>query len=210
MDYGSIKMNHITTIPTFSCPLFIYKLDIKEDLTLKFNKIKDYNESHNETPRGAEANLMSRDLDILSKFKNLKKEIDKAIYTTLKDILKLRNTQYRICNSWLTKTKYSQFSTSHTHKNSWLSGVYYPKGDPNFSIRFYQDFGSPFFIPATEYNIYNSTEWTIFPEDNYLILFYSQLRHKIMPNKGSINRYSVAFNVLPKGETGFGDTKIIF
>jgi uncharacterized protein (TIGR02466 family) len=210
MDYGSIKMNHITTIPTFSFPLFIYKLDIKEDLTLKFNKIKDLTGSHDEKPRGAESNLMSVDMDILSKFKNLKKEIDKAIYTTLKDILKLKNTQYRICNSWLTKTKPSQFSTSHTHKNSWLSGVYYPKANPDFCIRFYNDFGSPFFIPPTEFNIYNSTEWTIFPEDNYLILFYSQLRHKIMPNKGSIDRYSIAFNVLPKGEIGLGDTKIIF
>ena len=33
-------MNHISTVPICSNALFIYKLDIKEDLTLKFNEEK--------------------------------------------------------------------------------------------------------------------------------------------------------------------------
>ena len=82
-------MNHVATIPLFSLPLFIYKLDIKEDLALKFNKEKIIKPSHDETPEGSEANLMTTDLNILRKYKALKKEIDKAILITLKDILKL-------------------------------------------------------------------------------------------------------------------------
>jgi len=203
-------MNHITTIPLFSLPLFIYKLDIKEDLALKFSKEKIIKPSHDEAPNGSGANLMTTDLNVLRKYKALKKEIDKAILITLKDILKLQNTKYRICNSWLTKTKPRQFSTSHSHKNSWLSGVYYPKGNPNFSIKFYNDQSPPFFIPPTEYNIYNSSEWSVFPQDNYLILFHSQLRHKIIPNQADTDRFSLAFNILPKGKIGLGDTKTTF
>ena len=203
-------MKHLATVPLFSLPIFVYRLDIKEDLALKFSKEKIIKPSHDETPTGSEANLMTTDLNVLRKYKSLKKEIDKAILITLKDILKLKNTKYRICNSWLTKTKPRQFSTSHSHKNSWLSGVYYPKGDPNFSIKFYNDHSSPFFTPPTEFNLYNSSEYSLFPQDNYLILFHSQLRHKIMPNQANSDRFSLAFNILPKGETGLGDTKTTF
>ena len=44
-------------------------------------------------------------------------------------------------------------------------------------------------------------------EDNYLIMFFSQLRHKMMPNKSNVDRYSLAFNVVPKGK--FGDANSI-
>jgi uncharacterized protein (TIGR02466 family) len=202
-------MKHVTTIPIFSNPLFIYKLDINEDLILKFKNEKIIKPSHNETSTEHEASLMTEELDILKKYKHLNKEINKAVYTTIKEILKLKNTDYKICNSWLTKSKPGQFSTSHSHRNSWLSGVYYPKGDPGFSIKFYHDNCSPFFSLPKEYNLYNSTEWSVFPEDNYLILFYSQLRHKIMPNQSNNDRFSLAFNVLHKGELGLADTKII-
>ena len=48
------------------------------------------------------------------------------------------------------------------------------------------------------------------PEDNYLILFFSQLRHKILLNTSNQNRFSLAFNILPKGEFGTIDSKSIF
>jgi hypothetical protein len=31
-----------------------------------------------------------------------------------------------------------------------------------------------------------------------------------MPNQANTDRFSLAFNILPKGETGLGDTKTIF
>ena len=154
--------------------------------------------------------LISQDLNILKKYKNLNKEINKAVDATLKDILMLKNINYRIFSSWLTKVEPKTSSNSHNHANSWLSGVYYPKGDPGFSIRFFYDNTHPFYTPPTKYNIYNSTTWTISPEDNHLILFFSQLRHKIMLNQATKDRFSLAFNILPKGQFGKIDSEVIF
>ena len=195
-------MKHLRNIPICSNTLFIYKLDIKEDLTLKFKKEKF-------RPTSAPS-LITEDFNVLRKYRGLNEEINKAVDVTLKKILMLDNTNYRIFNSWLTKAKPKGFSHSHLHTNSWLSGVYYPKGDPGFSIKFYYDFRSQFFTLPTEYNIYNSNDWTVIPEDNFLILFFSQLRHEIMPNNSTKDRFSLAFNILPKGEFGAQDSKAIF
>jgi len=195
-------MKHLRNIPICSNTLFIYKLDIKEDLTLKFKKEKF-------RPTSAPS-LITEDFNVLRKYRGLNEEINKAVDVTLKKILMLDNTNYRIFNSWLTKAKPKGFSHSHLHTNSWLSGVYYPKGDPGFSIKFFHDNRTQFFTLPTSYNIYNSSDWVIIPEDNFLILFFSQLRHKIMPNNSTKDRFSLSFNLLPKGEFGAQDSKTIF
>jgi uncharacterized protein (TIGR02466 family) len=195
-------MKHLRNIPLCANTLFIYKLDIKEDLTLKFKKEK--------FRFTAGPSLINEDFNTLKRYKTLNKEINRAVDVTLKEILMLKNADYRIYRSWLTKTEPKGFSNSHMHNNSWLSGVYYPKGDPGFSIKFYYDFRTQFFTTPTEYNIYNSNDWTVFPEDNFLILFFSQLRHKIMPNTSTRERFSLSFNILPKGEFGAQDSKAIF
>jgi len=195
-------MEHLRNIPICSNALFVYKLDIKDDLTLKFTKEK--------FKFVASTALITEDLNILKKYKELNEEINKAIDVTIKKILMLKNVNYRIFSSWLTKVKPKGFSDSHKHSNSWLSGVYYPKGDPGFEIKFFSDNKTQFFTQPTEYNIYNATEWDIIPEDNLLILFFSQLRHKIMPNQSIKDRFSLSFNLLPKGEFGLNDSRTIF
>ena len=195
-------MKHLSTVPICSNALFIYKLDIKMDLTLKFKE-----EKFNLAEGSA---LISQDLDVLKKYKNLNKEINKAVDATLKDILMLKNINYRIFSSWLTKVEPKTSSYSHNHNNSWLSGVYYPKGNPGFSIKFFSDNKTQFYTPPIKHNVYNSSEWVVIPEDNSLILFFSQLRHKIMPNLSDKDRFSLSFNLLPKGQFGIIDSKTIF
>jgi len=195
-------MKHLSIIPICSNILFLYRLDIKDDLILKFKK--------EEFKSATSGSLISEDLNVLKKYKDLNKEINKAVDVTLKEILMLKNINYRIFSSWLTKTEPRGFSDSHTHTNSWLSGIYYPKGDPGFNIRFFHDTGRTFSTPPTKNNIYNSTDWTVVPQDNFLILFFSQLRHKIMPNQSTKDRFSLAFNILPRGKFGTGDSKTIF
>ena len=196
-------MEHLTTIPICSNALFIYKLDIKEDLSLEFKEEKF-------TSIVGSSSLIGKDFNILKKYENLNKEINKAVAITLKEILMLENINYRIFNSWLTKAGPKTSSDIHRHTNSWLSGVYYPKSDPGFSIKFFYDGISQFFTSPTENNIYNSTDLTIFPEDNHLILFFSNLRHKIMPNQSTKDRFSLSFNILPKGQFGDSDSNVIF
>jgi len=203
-------MRHVETIPICANTLFIYKLDIKNDLTLKFKKEKFSPAKPSNSETDKVMSFVSKDFNALSKYKKLNKEIKKAVDQTLKEVLMLENINYKIFSSWITKTKPQSFSEQHKHSNSWLSGVYYPKGNTGFGIKFYHDGVSQFFTAPTKYNIYNSHEWTVIPKDNYLILFFSQLRHQIMPNLSSEDRYSLAFNIIPKGNFGSGDSTITF
>ena len=196
-------MKHLSTIPICSNALFTYRLDIKDNLVLKFKEEKF-------KPIPDVPSLVSEDLNILKKYKELNKEVNKAVDATLKEILMLKNINYRIFSSWLTKVEPKGFGDSHRHSNSWLSGIYYPKGDPGFSVKFFFDNKSQFFTDPIEYNIFNSSYWVIPTQDNLLILFFSQLRHRIMPNQSTEDRFSLAFNLLPKGEFGKGDSRIIF
>tara|TARA_R100001244_G_C5161587_1_gene131060 strand:- start:70 stop:681 length:612 start_codon:yes stop_codon:yes gene_type:complete len=203
-------MKHLSTIPICSNTIFIYKLDIKDNLVLKFKKEK-FKVALDTSGFFSKSSLeLGEDLNILKKYKKLNKEIKKAVDVTVNEILMLKNIKYRIFSSWLTKTEPKGFSHSHDHTNSWLSGVYYPKGDPDFRVKFFNDTMTQFSTPSTESNIHNSREWIITPTDNFLILFFSQLRHKIMPNQSTEDRFSLAFNLLPQGGFGKGDSRIIF
>jgi len=46
--------------------------------------------------------------------------------------------------------------------------------------------------------------------DNTLILFPSNLRHKIDVNKSDKDRYSLAFNINPSGYIGGRDGRVFF
>jgi len=203
-------MEHIETVPICSNALFIYKLNIKNDLTLRFKKEKFRPAKITNSETDKFMCLVGEDFNALNKYKELNKEIKKAVDQTLKEVLMFENIDYRIFSSWITKTSPQSFSAQHSHSNSWLSGVYYPKFNPSFGIKFYHDSISQFFTQPKKYNIYNSSDWTVIPEENYLILFFSQLRHQIMPNLSSEDRYSLAFNIIPKGKFGAGGATIKF
>ena len=114
-----------------------------------------------------------------------------------------------MCNSWVTKTEPNGHGNEHSHSNSWLSGVYYPEDNNQSGIRFSYE-NTIFNNVPKEFNIYNSHTWTLDSEKNLLIIFFSNLRHRILPNLSKQNRYSLAFNVMPKGDFGWGDSKIKF
>jgi uncharacterized protein (TIGR02466 family) len=195
-------MKHLINIPLCANTLFLFKLDIKEDLTSKFKKEKFG--SIEEAPA-----FISHDLNVIKKYKTLNKEIDKALKLVLGKILQYKNTQYRMCNSWVTKTEPDGYGNEHAHSNSWLSGVYYPEDNNQSGIRFSYD-NTIFNTVPKQFNIYNSHTWTLDAEKNLLIIFFSSLRHRILPNLSKQNRYSLAFNVMPKGDFGWGDSKIKF
>ena len=54
----------------------------------------------------------------------------------------------------------------HNHSNSWLSGIYYPKGDPGSSVKFYLPSKGQFFTQPIEWNMFNARSWVITAEDN--------------------------------------------
>jgi uncharacterized protein (TIGR02466 family) len=184
------------------------KLKIDSSKVLKDIESLEF-EMTDKTIDGESLCYISKNMRIFENFNYLKNEIFENVKNYLNNIMKLK-MNFKFTSSWVMKTPFNGYSHKHFHSNSFLSGVYYPKGDKNFNIKFYKDI-HVWDIEIEEINNLNS-EWYTFNivEDNVLILFPSHLEHSIGKNLSKNYRYSIAFNVLPLGEIGSGDNKINF
>tara|TARA_B100001094_G_C17807652_1_gene612280 strand:- start:69 stop:665 length:597 start_codon:yes stop_codon:yes gene_type:complete len=191
--------NLIEHTPIVHNGIFIYQLDQTKDY-LNFFEKADYIMNEN--------SYVGTNLNILQ---SMNKNLVSEIYNTTSDLIHnvlFMNCKFNIYKSWLTKTVPKGNSNSHSHSNSWLSGVFYPEQNKNFNIIFYNDIMNCFYQQPNKISIYNMREYTITPKRNQLILFFSNLRHKINDNNSQKDRYSLAFNLLPEGTFGEGDSKI--
>ena len=112
---------------------------------------------------------------------------------------------FQITQSWINLTKPGESHHTHTHANSFISGVYYVKADPSLdNITFYNDILSTDMIKFNiqKYNQFNSGTWLFPVGTGKLILFPSSLPHSVDPTKGQEDRISLSFNVFPFGVIG--------
>lgn len=188
----------------FSHPISKYNININtKDVLVELKKIK-YRSV--EPFRGSWGSL-EEEMNVLESLPKLKSLINKTIKNYIKDVLKY-DVDFFISRSWAQKISGYGEGAKHYHANSWLSGVYYPIGNKNFSISFYNPVRHPWYHPPYEYNEYNSNTWTITCEDNMLVLFPSYLEHMADKNNSAKDRYSLAFNLIPKGPFGAYDSSL--
>ena len=101
----------------------------------------------------------------------------------------------------------------HQHHNSYYSGLYYfddyevNSGNICF-LNPLTRFNNFLILPDKDQdcNIHNSKEWEIRPERNMVIFFPSYLEHTILSNTSKKPRHSLAFNLIPFGKYGVGDS----
>ena len=193
--------------PLFSLPLMAVSLDIDNNKLL--NHIKNITYRNN---IHSDKCYLSESVKILEN-KKLKKE--KEIFLkAIKEYLKLLGytQEFKILNSWSTKVKQNYQSQPHVHTNTWISGVYYTQD--NSSIRFVKNWANSSFFNLefnNSTNIYSATKWDLKVKKNTLLIFPSELQHKIQKNILKGNRYSIAFNVLPLGSFNKGqDNEITY
>ena len=87
------------------------------------------------------------------------------------------------------------FNKPHDHYGDVISGVYYISIPENSgSIVFINKDLNNFYTSIDKYNEYNSSNWTIAPEENKCILFPSYLKHYVEPNLNKKERISISFN----------------
>ena len=110
--------------------------------------------------------------------------------------------------SWFTRTYEGGFCEEHMHSNSWLSGIiYYGEYDEGSSaIQFADSNPSNICVQTMEFNFFNSYCWNFTPEKAMILLFPSDLRHKVLRHKSEWTRNALAFNVMPKGDAGMQDS----
>jgi uncharacterized protein (TIGR02466 family) len=177
--------------------------------TLEIDNLKINNYLNNlkfkeiDAVKGKQANTsISVNFDVLKDNPELEDKIIKNINTFSYDVFKYTE-KFKIQNSWATKTFKNGFSHPHTHSLSFLSGVYYPKGNKSFNIKFYKKNEYSFWkMENSEFNLFNSVTQTVNITDNLLIIFFSDLKHSIEINDSNEIRYSIAFNVTPVGKLG--------
>ena len=151
----------------------------------------------------------SKSLYILNDYKHLCIEILNKFHEISYDVLRYNNS-FTISTSWITRVKPGDSSQYHCHKNSFYSGLYYfddYRRDCG-NICFVNPLNqlSDFHLRPRESNLYNSEAWSYTPEKNALIFFPSYLWHTILNNLSDRVRYSLAFNIVPVGEYGNGDS----
>tara|TARA_R100000278_G_scaffold408_1_gene926 strand:- start:19 stop:621 length:603 start_codon:yes stop_codon:yes gene_type:complete len=190
--------NTFDVLPLFSSPLAMTIID--EDT----EELNTYENS------GIEKSNKSR--RILKKYPKIENILLKKFKEYSENVLKYNNN-YKITTSWITNIEEGKDSTEHFHKNSLYSGVYYfqdnyPKGCA--SIEFFSPIVqlSDFWIlpKDSDCEIMNSHTWFIKPQPKLLLFFPSYLRHKINIHKNNKIRRSLAFNIIPIGEYGSGDS----
>lgn len=116
---------------------------------------------------------------------------------------------FKICNSWSTKTLPGGFSSKHYHSHSLFSGVFYPMS--GCRIKFFKPKTSDFWtLEPKQYNEYNMVTCTSNEmKPGTLIIFSSHMPHQIMKNDKNHDRYSIAFNIVPTGQLGVQTQKLI-
>ena len=153
------------------------------------------------------ANLTSEERDVLKKDKlNFLKRMILDKFNELNNEIFKYDNEFIITTSWFTHTKDGKFGNFHNHSNSMFSGVFYFTDD-NSSIKF-QNFNknTSFNIIPKEFNVFNSSSWEIKPPKGTILLFPSEVYHYV--NISNKDRKSLAFNIVPVGEYGGGDSKV--
>lgn len=158
---------------------------------------------------------VTKDIKILNRYTNLKLLILEKFNYIVSNILHHNNVNFDITTSWMNKSITNSIGEYHSHQNSFYSGVMYFEDDDNIDNCASFEIDSMNILPGsislsypTEYNIYNSPWWHFKPRKNLVIFFPSYLKHRIGKHKSLKDRYSLAFNIMPIGTFGYGDSSI--
>ena len=150
------------------------------------------------------ASSISNSLYVLDeeRFKFLKDELMKEFYLFINEIMHYSN-KFEITTSWFTKTIKNESSAFHNHANCMLSGILYLQTDENTGKIKFEDFNDKRYkLVPDEHTVINSDAIYYTPHDGLLLLFPSEVYHKFEKNESDIERYSLAFNLIPTGIIG--------
>ncbi len=177
---------------------------------LKFLKKENYEEAGINVDN-ENLPLSSSEMYLLNKpeLEFLKSKITKIVNNFMKDTMKYNYNDFEITTSWVAKSKPGNKSHWHNHNNCFYSGIYYVDTHKNCgNLRFSSFQNKRNNIVVSEQNILNSDDFYIEPSDNKIVLFPAEMFHGVDRNKSEKDRYSIAFNVVPIGVIGKGDSQL--
>tara|TARA_Y200000002_G_C22474239_1_gene575977 strand:- start:61 stop:678 length:618 start_codon:yes stop_codon:yes gene_type:complete len=195
--------------------LLFPKVIAKTSITLPQEESKLLNDVYDKTtfvptkPDIKDEVSMSGSLNILSDLEFLKHKITDTFNSFKNNFLMLKNTKFKVTTSWFTLSKSNETNSFHKHSNNDYSLVYYFGNSDKVKITF-EDFNPGHnreLVPVEELD-HNVVSKTFELQNNDLIIFPSEVYHKIESFDGDNIRKSLAINFTAIGEFGFGDSKI--
>ena len=197
----------VTINPIFSKPLYskFTNIDTKKIVSM-IDEDGFHDDYNNAEPGVANMSFISNSIHVLddNKFKFLKDILMKEFYLYASDVMGYTN-EFEITTSWFTMSTKGQSSKFHNHSNCMMSGVLYLQTSENSGNIIFENFNNErYSLDIKEYNVFNSPRWSLKPEDGQLVMFPSEVHHKIAENKSDTTRYSLAFNLIPTGALGVG------
>jgi uncharacterized protein (TIGR02466 family) len=197
----------VTINPIFSKPLYSKFTNIDTKKIVSMIDEDGFHDDYNNTEPGvANMSFISNSIHVLddNKFKFLKDILMKEFYLYASDVMRYTN-EFEITTSWFTMSTKGQSSKFHNHSNCMMSGVLYLQTSENSGNIIFENFNNErYSLDIKEYNVFNSPRWSLKPEDGQLVMFPSEVHHKIAENKSDTTRYSLAFNLIPTGALGVG------
>ena len=118
-------------------------------------------------------------------------------------------TEIYITQSWANYTDTGQFHHSHSHANSYISGVLYIQTFKDDSIHFIRPLiQMPILsIESVVSNHWNSPAWWLPANSGELLLFPSTLVHEVNLRENPGTRISISFNTFLRGDIGNHERK---
>jgi len=158
---------------------------------------------------GTNVTEMSDTIKILDRIPFLKKKIVDAFGDFKNNLLRYENTEFKLTTSWFTKTRKGMVNSYHKHANQFYSCVYYFDNPHPVEITF-EEFnpGHHWEITPVEWNELNRGDWSFFMGNDEMLIFPSEVYHRIQPFNGDGIRKSMAINFTPTGTYGFGDSLV--
>ena len=187
----------------FGVPIYNENVDFRLDIStynnLEYRRVEDNGYITD--------NHKILDLDIFSDLKNtIQNQID--IYA--RQVLHIKDdVKFEITSSWINKHLPGDWTQGHDHVNSLISGIYYIDSPQNGGdLVFHKDRSYVNLFPRimsfefTHWEPWNCEAWRIIPQTGDIVLFPSTLIHSVTKNKSNKQRFSLAFNVFPRGHLG--------
>lgn len=191
----------------FSESCYYSEINLNHNKIYNYLKKADYEKVQNPKFNGCYSSLNNQNiLNKIEEEQTIINEFNKHIDFAIKNHFNY-NIGFKINNIWATKAEPNGMGEYHTHSNFWLSGIYYPNGtlEDKYYIEFERSLLNPFLLNVINYNSFNSDVSKLLVKQGTLLIFPACQRHRIGYNNTNQDRYSIAFNVLPIGQTGSRD-----
>jgi uncharacterized protein (TIGR02466 family) len=195
-------------LPIFSKPLAISKID--NDISRLLQAVCSKVEWEEDADETGYLGGWSSDRNILDSYPDIKAYLENFSLSCLKDLYRYF-VDIKITTSWFTRSLPNGRTNDHSHCNSWFSSVLYFDEYEESSNKLVLNTDAPrILISQKEENLFNGHSLTLPPQSDMIVLFPSEVRHYTTTNKSNKTRYSLAFNIMPKGFVGEGDSSYTY